>query len=127
MGPESRRFPSDDQLLVRAAALLRRGWSRSALAEDRLGREVDPWSEAATRWSPLGALIAAWHDGGAGGVDEFDTAVRALALATGGRTAEWNAVPWRSQWHVLSAIERAREFLPEARALIAEEREATGS
>jgi hypothetical protein len=114
--PAFQRFPNDDQLLVRATELVERGWSRSALAEDRDGRQVEPWSESAIRWSPLGALISAWYEGGGGRVDEFDTAVRALALATGGRPAEWNAVPWRTKWHVLSAFERARQYLPEARA-----------
>jgi hypothetical protein len=115
--PAFRVFPNDDQLLVRATELVERGWSRTALAEDREGRQVEPWSEQASRWSPLGALISAWHEGGGGRIEEFDTAVRALSLATGGRTAEWNAVPWRTKWHVLSAFERARQYLPEARAL----------
>jgi|SRR5215208_996012 len=126
--PVYRHLPNDDQLLDRALGLVRRGWSRGALADDRQGRQVEPWSEAATQWSPLGALIAAWHERGGGRIEEFDTVACALALATGGHTLEWNAVPWRTKWHVLSAFECARGFLPEARALTgADRREAAAA
>jgi hypothetical protein len=106
---------SDEQLLARAAELVRRGWCQKALAEDRHGRQVEPWSGGATRWSPLGALLGVWHERGSEGLESFETAYTSLCLATGGRLEEWNAAPWRTQWHVLSAFTRARENLPEAR------------
>lgn len=106
---------NDEQLLGRAAELVGRGWSQKALAEDRHGRRVEPWSRGAGRWSPLGALIRVWCESGGEGLDVLETAYTSLSLATGGRLEEWNAAPWRTQWHVLSAFARAREFLPEAR------------
>ena len=109
------RVSSDEEvLLVRAAELVGRGWCQNALAEDLHGHQVEPWSEGACRWSPLGALIRASYKN-RGGIDVFEVASAALALATGGRLEEWNAAPWRTKWHVLSAFARAQEFLPQAR------------
>jgi hypothetical protein len=109
------RIPEDEQLLVRAGELVARGWCRRALAEDRHGRPVPPWSDSACRWSPLGALTRIWHDGPGSELRAFEVAYAALALATGGRLEEWNAAPWRTEWHVHSAFARAREFLPQTR------------
>jgi hypothetical protein len=102
-----------ERLLTRAAALIESGWSQKALAEDRHGHAVEPWSEDACRWSPLGALIKVAREDG-GGAEVFQLAHAALALATGGRLAAWNAARWRTKWHVLSAFARARGFLPQA-------------
>jgi hypothetical protein len=103
-----------ERLLTRAAAVIESGWSQKELAEDRHGHAVEPWSEDACRWSPLGALIKVAREDG-GGADVFQLAHAALALATGGRLGEWNAAPWRTKWHVRSAFARARRYLPEAR------------
>lgn len=113
----ARRSPiaDDEQLLVEAADLVARGWCRSALAEDRHGRRVDPWSEKACRWSPHGALTKVGLERGGGALEAFEVAYTSLALATGGRLEQWNAAPWRTSSHVLSAFERARALLPEAR------------
>jgi len=105
----------DEQLLVRAHALVERGWSRTAIAVDGEGREVEPWSSAARSWSALGALERAWAERSTGDVDAFATAYRALAMATGGRVSEWNAARWRTKQHVSRAFTHALEFLPEAR------------
>lgn len=113
--PAPHRSPNDEQLLARAAELVDRGWCRNALAEDQAGRPVEPWSETACRWSALGALLLAWYEAGGGRSDEFRSAYLALALATGGRVAEWSSAGWRTKWHVVSALRRARKFLPEAR------------
>ena len=110
-----RRSLSDDELLVRASELIARGWSRRVLAEDRFGRQVEPWSTAACRWSPLGALTSVWYEHPGVGFDAFETAYAAVALATGGRVEEWNAARWRTKSHVLRAFVRARGFLPQAR------------
>jgi hypothetical protein len=109
------RFRDDEQLLVRARELVEQGWCQKALARDRHGRQVEPWSGAACSWSPLGALLRAWYEQGGNGIDAFGVAYLALALATGGRVAEWNAARWRTKGHVTSALARAREYLPEAR------------
>jgi hypothetical protein len=118
------RFQNDEQLLVRAAELVERGWCRSVLAEDQHGRQVEPWTDSARRWSPVGALLRAWHEGGGSRIDEFDAAYLALALATGGRVAEWNSAGGRTQWHAVSALRRARKYLPEARRAAGEARTA---
>jgi hypothetical protein len=106
--------PSAERLLSEAAELIRRGWCQGALARDRKGREVEPWSESACRWSPLGALTRVWHERRGSELDVFEAAYAALALATGGRPEEWNAARWRSKRHVLRAFSRAGEYLPEA-------------
>jgi hypothetical protein len=101
--------------LAGAAELVARGWSQRALARDREGRQVEPWSESARSWSPVGALIAILYERGGGQLDAFQVAYEALALATGGRVEEWNAARWRRRRHVLHAFDRARGYLPHAR------------
>lgn len=117
---EDRRSPrdrlTDEELLRRAARLVVVGWCQKGLAADRYGHQVEPWSEGACRWSPLGALAAVWFENGGVGFPAFVAAYTALALATGGRLEEWNASPWRTKWHVQRAFARAQSFLPEARA-----------
>jgi hypothetical protein len=105
---------SAERLLAEAAELIGSGWCQRALARDQKGREVEPWSESACRWSPLGALTRVWHERRGSELDVFEAAYAALALATGGRPEEWNAARWRSKRHVLRAFDRAREYLPEA-------------
>jgi hypothetical protein len=109
---------TDKQLLALAAELVAQGWSRTALAEDGSGRRVEPWSTSARSWSPLGALIAIWLRARSEQPEVLEIAYAAFTLATGGRPEEWNAAPWRTKWHVLSAFARARRNLPEARAQI---------
>jgi len=111
-------LPSDARLLAEAAELVARGWCQDALAEDRHGHQVEPWSESACRWSPLGALISIWHESREDRPDVFAAAYGALDLATCGRVEEWNAAPWRTKWHVLSAFSRAARYLPQARAKV---------
>jgi hypothetical protein len=113
--PTELPLQEDEQLLVRAGELVERGWCRNGLAQDRFGRQVEPWSRTASTWSPLGALLRAWYECGWNRVDTFGAAYLALSLATGGRVAEWNAAPWRTKWHVMSAFGRARENLSDAR------------
>lgn len=106
--------PNAEQLLTAAGELIASGWCQNALAEDRYGRQVEPWSERACRWSPLGALTRVWHERRGVELDVFETAYAALALATGGRPEEWNGARWRTKRHVLRAFARARAYLPEA-------------
>jgi hypothetical protein len=105
--------PSAEQLLARAAELIAAGWSQNALARDANGRQVEPWSERASHWSPLGALTRVWHDSRGDELEIFEAAYAALALATGGRPEEWNDARWRTKRHVLRAFSRARDYLPE--------------
>jgi hypothetical protein len=105
----------DERLLTRARELVVRGWCQAGLAQDRDGRIVEPWRSCARAWSPLGALLAALYLGSEGSLDSFRITYTCLALATGGRLEEWNAAPWRTQQHVLSAFDRARDFVPGVR------------
>jgi hypothetical protein len=111
----SRERLTDDEVLRRAARLVASGWCQKGLAADQYGRQVEPWSEDACSWSPLGALARVWFERGGAGLHAFEAAYTSLALASGGRLEEWNAAPWRTKWHVLRAFARAHEFLPEAR------------
>jgi hypothetical protein len=110
--------PNAEQLLVAAGELIATGWCQNALAQDQHGHQVEPWSERACRWSPLGALTRVWHERRGVELEVFETAYAALALATGGRPEEWNSARWRSRRHVLRAFARARACLPEAREQI---------
>lgn len=101
---------TDAELLARATELIERGWSQDALARNDDGRIVEPWDETASRWSLLGALLAAWYPSGTG-ADSLRRICTAAALATGGRLEEWNAAPWRTTRHVRSALTRARDSL----------------
>lgn len=102
----------DEQLLADARELVVRGWCRTGLARDDADRQVEPWSSSARAWSPLGALMASWYRNPVGGYDSFRIAYTSLAVATGGRLEEWNAAPWRTRQHVLSAFGRARSYAP---------------
>jgi hypothetical protein len=108
LGPRSAEL-----LLEEAGALVAAGWSQRALARDSEGREVEPWSQDARRWSPLGALTRVWHERRGTELEIFEAAYAALALATGGRPEEWNAARWRTHRHVIGAFARARGYLPE--------------
>ena len=105
----------DELLLARARDLVTTGWCQAGLAQDRNGRQVEPWRSCARSWSPLGALLAALYVGSDGSLDSFRIAYTCLALATGGRLEAWNAERWRTQQHVLSAFARARDLVPSVR------------
>lgn len=109
-----------ERLLADAAERIAEGWCRTSLAEDRRGRRVAPWADTACCWSPLGALLAVWSQCHGAGSGALGTAYAALALATGGRPEEWNAAPWRTRRHVLSAFTRARTNVPDARRQLRE-------
>ena len=109
------RAADDAELLARAGELVARGWCKRGIAQDRDGRHVEPWSERACRWSPLGALLKVWYEDPVGRARAFEAAYLALALATGGRLEDWSAARWRTEQHVLNAFSRAREYLPAAR------------
>jgi hypothetical protein len=103
------------ELLERASALVSSGWCQRGLAQDLDGRQVEPWSQSACSWSPLGALLGAWYERPDASRDAFVVAYTALALGTGGRLEEWNAARWRAHHHVRNAFDRAFAYLPDAR------------
>ena len=105
----------DEVLLARARELVAAGWCQVGLAQDRNGRQVEPWRSAARSWSPLEALLTALYLGSDASLDSFRIAYTCLALATGGRLEAWNAERWRTQQHVLSAFARARDLVPSVR------------
>ena len=105
----------DEVLLARARELVAAGWCQVGLAQDRNGRQVEPWRSAARSWSPLGALLTALYLGSDASLDSFRIAYTCLALATGGRLEAWNAERWRTQQHVLSAFARAGDLVPSVR------------
>jgi hypothetical protein len=104
-----------EEFLLKATELIGRGWCRKGLAEDRYGRQVEPWSEGAVGWSPLGALTRIWYETRGREFAAFEAAYTSLALSIGGRLEEWNAAQWRTRWHVLKAFDRARQHLREAK------------
>jgi hypothetical protein len=113
--PAPSHLADGEEVLREAARLIARGWCRQGLAEDRHGRKVEPWSNDAVAWSPLGALTRVWYESRGRRFGAFDTAYWSLAGATGGRLEEWNAARWRTQWHVVNAFQRARSRLRELR------------
>jgi hypothetical protein len=100
------------QLLVAAAALVARGWSRDSPAADETGAPVQPASLLARRWSALGALEAvSQHRRRASPEPDrvtraFDEASLALRAVTG-RTEAWNRADGRAQEDVIAAFEQA--------------------
>jgi hypothetical protein len=67
-------------LLIRARALVARGWCQETNARNFLGFRVSPYSRWATSWCPSGAIRAA--RAGASGLD-VDHAVRRLTAEMG--------------------------------------------
>jgi hypothetical protein len=84
---------------------------------------VPAWSEEATSWSMLGALLASWHrlhgetmelDFVAHGFDAraLGDATQALGDVTGSASIEtWNDDPARTLSEVVAAIDRAAALL----------------
>jgi hypothetical protein len=108
-------------MLSEAKGLLLRGWSRGAQARDAQGQVVLPWSEEASSWSLLGALLATWqvHD-----MDDADfvahradaqalgDATQALGEATGTAALDqWNDAKGRNVGEVVAAVDSALAIL----------------
>ena len=110
-------------ILSEARDLVLSGWSRDAQARDRTGSVVPAWSEHASSWSMLGALLASWHrqhgetmelDFVAHGFDAraLGDATQALGDVTGSASIEsWNDDPARTLPEVVAAIDQAAELL----------------
>jgi hypothetical protein len=108
-------------MLSEARGLLLRGWSRGAQARDAQGRVVLPWSEQASSWSLLGALLATWQ---VNDMDDADfvahradaralgDATQALGEATGTAALDqWNDAEERNVTEVVAAVDGALAIL----------------
>jgi hypothetical protein len=106
-------------MLSEARGLLLRGWSRGAQARDESGSSVPAWSEDATSWSLLGALLASWYRQNGETHDEdviahtldaraLGDATTALGHVTGSASLDqWNDESGRSVTEVIDALSRA--------------------
>lgn len=104
-------------MLQEARGLLLRGWSRGAQARDGQGRVVLPWSDDASSWSLLGALLATWQVHDMADADfvahradarALGDATEALGDATGSAALDqWNDADGRNLAEVVAAVERA--------------------
>jgi hypothetical protein len=99
-------------LLRRARALVGSGWTQGADARAADGTPLDPWSNEATAWSLLGALVAALEEGKAHDqalpLTELALALDALAgFVDDDSLARWNDSPGRTLAQVESALAAA--------------------
>ena len=100
-------------VLVGARDRVQSGWCQRCTAEDDEGAAVEPWSDAARRWSLLGAIVATVDAPAAG--DDREMPLSELALAMGALAlvidetslADWNDAPQRTQADIVAALERA--------------------
>ena len=88
--------------------------ARAADSTDACGEPVEPWSAEATRWSLLGAIVAALGSPESCPTVELPLPALAVAMRALADTifepslVRWNDDPLRSQQEVLSVLERAR-------------------
>jgi hypothetical protein len=110
--------------LEEARSLLLRGWCTRAQARDDEGLVVPAWSDEASSWSLLGALLASWQSID----DDLDAdfaahtaealalgdATQALGEATGTAALDvWNDAPGRNVADVITAVNDALALLEE--------------
>jgi hypothetical protein len=110
-------------MVSEARRLVESGWCQGAHARDAARREVPSWSEEATSWSLLGALLASWHQHDAQGLDgdvvahladahALGRATEVLGEAVGTASLErWNDDEGRTQADVIDAADRALRLL----------------
>src|SRR5689334_814756 len=96
-------------LLRRARELIGSGWTQGADARAADGTPLDPWSDEATAWSLLGALVAALEEGEAHDralpLTELALALDALAgFVDDDSLARWNDGPGRTLPQVEAAL-----------------------
>jgi hypothetical protein len=110
--------------LEEARSLLLTGWCHGAQARDDEGRAVPAFSDEASSWSLLGALLASWQR-----IDEdldadfvahtaealaLGDATEALGEATGTAALDvWNDAPERNVAEVITAVNDAIALLEE--------------
>lgn len=95
-------------VLVRARALVERGWCTGVEARDEHGNQCDESdSPSAVSWCMIGAVYR-----GARKEDDIALArkaARCLTATVGGLLDQWNDAPGRTQSEVLAAFDRAIE------------------
>lgn len=96
-------------VLLRAAGLVQRGWSRGAFARFADGTTADPHARDAEAWCALGALRRASGKG----VSIYDAADFLWRQIQDGQcirgVAEWNDAPERTQAEVVAALRSAAD------------------
>jgi hypothetical protein len=103
-----------EQMLSDAYELVVSGWCQGAGAMDEMGREIEPSSAFARRWSAAGALERVWRRSRADqdeALQAFERANLALAAAVKDVPQRWNDQPGRTHADVLLALNRAHRFL----------------
>jgi hypothetical protein len=109
-------------MLQQAEGVVAGGWCQGASARSLDGRPVPPWSDEATHWSAIGALVAVWASRreAAENLERemagFQRANLALLDVIGTAPRDWNDQPERARDDVLAAFARARESLDERSA-----------
>jgi hypothetical protein len=99
-------------LLRRTRGLIDSGWTQGADARAADGTPLDPWSDEATAWSLLGALVASLEEAEAHDqalpLTELALALDALAgFVDDDSLAHWNDAPERTSSQVESALAAA--------------------
>jgi hypothetical protein len=99
-------------LLRRARELIGSGWTQGADARAADGTPLDPWSDEATAWSLLGALVAALEQAEAQDqalpLTQLAVALDALAgFVDDDSLVRWNDAPERTLAQVESALAAA--------------------
>jgi hypothetical protein len=108
-------------MLSEARGLLLKGWSQGAQARDSRGQVVLPWSDDATSWSLLGALLATWQVHDMADADfvahradaaALGDATQALGEATGTAALDqWNDSEGRNLVEVVAVVDSALAIL----------------
>lgn len=108
-----------------ARRLVAGGWCQGASARDDEGLEVPSWSEEASSWSLLGALLSSWHrhdtrENGEVGANLVDAEALGRATEVLGHVVgtaslkNWNDEAGRAHAEVVDAFERALGLLDES-------------
>jgi hypothetical protein len=98
---------SAESMLSDAYELVLSGWCQGAAAEDELGRQIEPSSAFARRWSAPGALERVWRraDGDAPLIlNAYERACHALASTVRDAPQRWNDAAERRLDEVLDAL-----------------------
>lgn len=91
--------------LLRAAALVRKGWTQEAFARDSAGNQVPPDNENACKWCAVGAIEAANMN--PGNVEKALKLFRSHLPAEHNSAVEFNDAPERTAEQVADLMEKA--------------------
>jgi hypothetical protein len=103
-----------EQMLCEAYELVLSGWCQGTDAQDELGRDIEPSSAFARRWSAAGALERVWRRMAGDddlGIEAFGRANLALAGTVRGVPRKWNDSEERTRDDVLIALGQARALV----------------